>query len=436
MTGPRAATQGRSARPVSRRDAQGRADAIFSGGVRPASFAEPWIARAHAWAGVTTLPRDRATARFRRSREQVFLVGVGRRRAGEEVSGLSRPGVVASALPHAIATRYGRRPFLPAESVPAGSLSAFRFARSLSPIARSGSVSVAKAAGSPDQRRSLAIEPERPSRRSKGVIAEGPTSRRRDETFSPESRARKLGPFQHETLAVRDPARSANFSISAELYAEIERSRPSASRLDYDVRMRLAPFLGFDPWIARVHRGPTAARAARALRAQAFALGQDIFFGDDRYETRTREGMGLLAHELTHVGQQVRTGGVELRFFTPAGGDILEQEAQAVASRVQAHSGHIEAKKGPRKHEDILHSDARAPKPSMTFAMPAPSPRAESMPEPSQTATQEHEAGGKGGKQATPSRGADATAVANRVYDLMREEIRLTRQRGVPRFAP
>jgi hypothetical protein len=223
--------------------------------------------------------------------------------------------------------------------------------------------------------------------------------------------------------------------MPAELYEEISRPGPVA-RLDYEVRMRLAPFLGFDPSIARLHSGPTAARAARALRAQAFAIGHDIFFAEGRFETRSPEGLALVAHELTHVGQQTRARSAELRYFTPQGGDTMEAEAQQVGGRVQAQARRGGSRKAAEhKSEDLLHSEASPPKPSMTFAVPAPAPGAETTPEPSKTATHEHEAKGTGGKQAPSSRGSDATAIADRVYDLMREEIRLARQRGVPRFA-
>jgi hypothetical protein len=54
----------------------------------------------------------------------------------------------------------------------------------------------------------------------------------------------------------------------------------------------------------RIHTGPLAAAAARALGAQAFTVGHDIFFAADRFAPDTPHGRGLLAHELAHVLQQ------------------------------------------------------------------------------------------------------------------------------------
>ena len=54
----------------------------------------------------------------------------------------------------------------------------------------------------------------------------------------------------------------------------------------------------------RVHTDSRAVGAAGTLNAQAFTRGQDIYFGDGRYQPDTPSGQRLLAHELTHVVQQ------------------------------------------------------------------------------------------------------------------------------------
>jgi hypothetical protein len=58
----------------------------------------------------------------------------------------------------------------------------------------------------------------------------------------------------------------------------------------------------------RVHTGPLAEESARALDAQAFTIGQDVFFDKDRYDPRTRRGRWLLAHEVAHTVQQRAPG--------------------------------------------------------------------------------------------------------------------------------
>jgi hypothetical protein len=51
----------------------------------------------------------------------------------------------------------------------------------------------------------------------------------------------------------------------------------------------------------RVHTGAAAAGAARALGARAFALGNQIVFGEGEYRPGSADGRALLAHELHHV---------------------------------------------------------------------------------------------------------------------------------------
>jgi len=83
-----------------------------------------------------------------------------------------------------------------------------------------------------------------------------------------------------------------------------------------------------------------------------------------------------------------------------------------------------------KRQSDTLHHGAQPGRPSMAFAQPEPAPRGETGPEPSQTATEPSEGTGRQAK-ASPGK-ADPRAVADRVYDLMKEELSLGRLRGKP----
>jgi hypothetical protein len=54
----------------------------------------------------------------------------------------------------------------------------------------------------------------------------------------------------------------------------------------------------------RVHDGARAAESARAMRASAYTVGNNIVFGEGQYSPGVTAGQRLLAHELTHVAQQ------------------------------------------------------------------------------------------------------------------------------------
>lgn len=224
---------------------------------------------------------------------------------------------------------------------------------------------------------------------------------------TPEPAAELEGP--HEALSPGDLRRL------------LVRRGGSGSPLDHALRERLRPHMSFDPGIARLHQGPVAAEAARRLRAEAFTIGRDVFFGESRYAPQSRQGLGLLAHEVTHVGQQSGIGD-RMRFFTPSGGDQMEREAQQTASQVLAQP---ETGQAAQNTSGLAaHQDNGPAMPSMSFAMPS---ARGGLGEPAAPSTENAAQGGGGGGAAG---GADARVVANRVYDLMKQEIARSRQRG------
>jgi len=74
--------------------------------------------------------------------------------------------------------------------------------------------------------------------------------------------------------------------------------------LDPTTRGFMESRFGYDFSKVRVHTGPRADDAARALQARAFTLGHDIVFGTGQYASHGTREQRLLAHELTHVLQQ------------------------------------------------------------------------------------------------------------------------------------
>jgi hypothetical protein len=79
-----------------------------------------------------------------------------------------------------------------------------------------------------------------------------------------------------------------------------------------------------------VHTDTTADALARSVSAQAFTVGNDVFFSAGAYRPQTSDGRRLIAHELTHVAQQAgaaTTG--PLTVSDP--GDALERDADLAA---------------------------------------------------------------------------------------------------------
>lgn len=73
------------------------------------------------------------------------------------------------------------------------------------------------------------------------------------------------------------------------------------------------PRFGQDFSGVRLHTDERAAQSARALRASAYTVGQDIVFGPGQFAPATDAGRHLLAHELTHTIQQRQTNAASAR---------------------------------------------------------------------------------------------------------------------------
>ncbi|OEZ63945.1 DUF4157 domain-containing protein [Duganella sp. HH105] len=100
------------------------------------------------------------------------------------------------------------------------------------------------------------------------------------------------------------------------------------------VRSFMEPRFGADFSKVRIHTGADAARQSARLNANAFALGQNIYFGAGQYQPDTPAGKALIAHELTHTIQQGAS------------------PQTAVAPRSEAPA--VSSQPGPRVQRDFL----------------------------------------------------------------------------------
>jgi hypothetical protein len=114
--------------------------------------------------------------------------------------------------------------------------------------------------------------------------------------------------------------------------AAIDAERGRGAPLPEPVRADMEPHLGADLSAVRVHTGSAADTLNRAVTAQAFTTGTDVFFGAGRYNPTSPAGRELLAHELTHVVQQASDPGAAARVSHPD--EPTEVDARAVARRV------------------------------------------------------------------------------------------------------
>jgi hypothetical protein len=108
---------------------------------------------------------------------------------------------------------------------------------------------------------------------------------------------------KEETMVRRQAATRSPDATAAPSVVE-EALRSPGQPLDRAVRAFMEPRFGMDFRHVRVHIGPSADASARAARATAYTVGQDMVFREGAYAPGTAAGRRLIAHELTHVVQQ------------------------------------------------------------------------------------------------------------------------------------
>jgi hypothetical protein len=127
--------------------------------------------------------------------------------------------------------------------------------------------------------------------------------------------------------------------VALSVQSAIERKRGSGQPLGEATRHRLERTFDADFSTVRVHTDSEAGRLSRALGANAFATGRDIFFDHGAYQPDNFRGQKLLAHELVHVVQQRGAAPSKLVLGEP--GDHYEREADAISTNIAATPGQL-----------------------------------------------------------------------------------------------
>ena len=114
-----------------------------------------------------------------------------------------------------------------------------------------------------------------------------------------------LGPARARQASNSDTSRIAG-RVAGRGVDDVIRS--PGQPLALDRQRHFSAGFGCDFSTVRIHADAPAAASARALRANAYTVGEHIAFAPGRYEPDKVAGRRLLAHELAHVVQQ-RAGG-------------------------------------------------------------------------------------------------------------------------------
>jgi Domain of unknown function (DUF4157) len=104
-------------------------------------------------------------------------------------------------------------------------------------------------------------------------------------------------------------------AVSSEIESSIQQARGSGQPLTEGIRRPMEQAFGADFSGVRVHTDERSDRLNRWVQALAFTTGQDVFFRQGAYQTGSRGGQELLAHELTHVVQQGYSGNMHIQMM-------------------------------------------------------------------------------------------------------------------------
>jgi hypothetical protein len=129
-------------------------------------------------------------------------------------------------------------------------------------------------------------------------------------------------------------------SHEAGIGRKLKEAQGGVQTMEPDVRSAMQSSFGQDLGEVRLHTDARANALARSLNAQAFTVGQDVFFASGKYQPKTQKGKSLLAHELAHTRQQLYAPSIQRSpdgtEYSISRSGLLEREARHAASRVAA----------------------------------------------------------------------------------------------------
>ncbi len=91
---------------------------------------------------------------------------------------------------------------------------------------------------------------------------------------------------------------------SPEFQSRLQSNKGSGQSLPSELQQGMGSMMGTDFSNVKIHTGSQAASLSSDINAKAFASGNDIYFNEGQYDTQSKQGQELIAHELVHTVQQ------------------------------------------------------------------------------------------------------------------------------------
>lgn len=109
---------------------------------------------------------------------------------------------------------------------------------------------------------------------------------------------------EHEEEKIQKKSAGNENTSTNTVEKTLKSTKGSGSVLPSNSKTQMERGFGTDFSNVRIHNNSTSALMNRQLGAQAFTNGNDIYFNSGKFNTSSKSGNHLLAHELTHVIQQ------------------------------------------------------------------------------------------------------------------------------------
>ncbi len=105
-------------------------------------------------------------------------------------------------------------------------------------------------------------------------------------------------------LVQKKETHAGDGQASSALTQQINSNKGGGHKMDSNTQSFMESRFGADFSQVSIHTGTQAAQMSSELNAQAFTVGNDIYFNEGMYSPNSTSGKHLLAHELTHTIQQ------------------------------------------------------------------------------------------------------------------------------------
>ena len=144
-------------------------------------------------------------------------------------------------------------------------------------------------------------------------------------------------------------------------------SQNQGQALDVAARAFIEPQFAHDFANVRIFADGQAPDLADKLDARAFTIGQNIVFAQNEYQPHSRDGQGLIAHELAHTVQQRNVNTKSVKHLEIADqNSVIETEARAASAntfsgqavQIPSSSGAVIARETKDQHKEPA-DDAR-----------------------------------------------------------------------------